>query len=242
MVGSQVAINILVGGGSGPARAIIDLRRRRISSARRADGDMARAEAGVPGSLRGSVQVQRSTLQVRTPVDQVTMVDGDRPWVVGRARAADIVISDARVSRRHLVIEPSGGGWKVRDTSANGLWIDGRRVPDFEVVGTVAFRLGAADGPEMVIIPQRAQKPGALPPTSPSPCALRAARPVRAARPRRAAPPPHASPTRPPAPACPTEAGPQRDGDVSRRFRGNGRDVRRPVRSPATPRPPSSPS
>ncbi|WP_018502853.1 ATP-binding cassette domain-containing protein, partial [Parafrankia discariae] len=97
--------------------------------------------------------MDRTTLSVISPAGHNTLT-GDAPCVVGRARGADIVINDARVSRRHLVLEPVAGGWQVRDTSANGLWQDGRRMGDTTVHSTeVRFRLGAADGPEVVLVP-----------------------------------------------------------------------------------------
>ncbi|SQD99892.1 FHA modulated ABC efflux pump with fused ATPase and integral membrane subunits [Parafrankia sp. Ea1.12] len=97
--------------------------------------------------------MDRTTLSVISPAGHNTLT-GDAPCVVGRARGADIVINDARVSRRHLVLEPVAGGWHVRDTSANGLWQDGRRMGDTTVRSTeVRFRLGAADGPEVVLVP-----------------------------------------------------------------------------------------
>ncbi|MCM3884605.1 FHA domain-containing protein, partial [Frankia sp. R82] len=93
-------------------------------------------------------------LRVITPAGEVTLA-GDGSTVVGRARAADITINDGRVSRRHLVLHPSPAGWRVEDVSANGLWRDGRRVGDLEIPGEVRLRLGAADGPEVVLTPLR---------------------------------------------------------------------------------------
>jgi ABC-type multidrug transport system ATPase subunit len=93
----------------------------------------------------------------------VTLV-GDASAVIGRARAADIVINDARVSRRHLMLQPTPDGWRVQDLSANGLWRDGRRVGDLEIAGELRLRLGATDGPEVVLLPGRP----AIPPTAPT--------------------------------------------------------------------------
>ncbi|SNQ49665.1 ABC-type multidrug transport system, ATPase component [Frankia canadensis] len=102
-------------------------------------------------------------LHVRTPAGEVTLT-GDAPAVIGRARSADIVINDGRVSRRHLVLHPAPVGWRVEDISANGLWRDGRRVGGLEVAGELRLRLGAADGPEVVLLPARP----AIPPTAPT--------------------------------------------------------------------------
>lgn len=98
-----------------------------------------------------------TALQVNTPAGQVVLA-GDGPYVVGRARQADVVIVDGRVSRRHLVLEAGAEGWQVRDISANGLWQDGRRVGNLSVsAAQVRIRLGAVDGPEVVLIPRPRQ-------------------------------------------------------------------------------------
>ncbi|WP_250283678.1 MULTISPECIES: ATP-binding cassette domain-containing protein [unclassified Frankia] len=102
-----------------------------------------------------------TALQVDTPDGQVVLA-GAGPYVVGRARQADVVVVDRRVSRRHLILESGTDGWLVRDTSANGLWRDGRRVGNVNVTshgGQVRIRLGAADGPEIVFVPRSAPHP-----------------------------------------------------------------------------------
>ncbi|MCK9929093.1 ATP-binding cassette domain-containing protein [Frankia sp. Mgl5] len=98
--------------------------------------------------------MERTMLSVFSPAGEVTLT-GDGLCVVGRARGADIVIRDSRVSRRHLVLEPMTDGWLVRDISLNGLWQAGRRMSDITTVGMaeVRFRLGAVDGPAMVLTP-----------------------------------------------------------------------------------------
>ncbi len=48
---------------------------------------------------------------------------------IGRGDDADVVIDHAAVSRRHALLEASGGHWLLRDReSTNGLWWRGRRV------------------------------------------------------------------------------------------------------------------
>jgi predicted component of type VI protein secretion system len=99
-------------------------------------------------------------LRVSTSSTQRTVAD-DRTYVVGRGRDCDIVIADGRVSRRHVLLEPGPQGWLARDTSANGMWRDGKRVATADVDADVRLRLGAADGPEIVLSPLR---PPAIPP------------------------------------------------------------------------------
>ncbi|MCK9903522.1 hypothetical protein CC117_17065 [Parafrankia colletiae] len=113
--------------------------------------------------------MDRTTLSVITPAGQTTLT-GDAPCVVGRGRTSDIVVNDGRVSRSHLVLEPVAGGWQVRDTSANGLWQEGRRMGDTTPISAeLRFRLGAADGPEVVLTPAVTVSPGAAPPAQPGP-------------------------------------------------------------------------
>ncbi|CAO5228033.1 ATP-binding cassette domain-containing protein [Frankia sp. AgKG'84/4] len=112
------------------------------------------------------MQVPGTPLHVSTPAGEVTL-DGDARAVIGRARVADIVINDGRVSRRHLVLQPVGMGWRIEDVSANGLWQDGRRFGDQEITGETRLRLGAADGPEVVLLPGRPSAPATAPTRGP---------------------------------------------------------------------------
>jgi ABC-type multidrug transport system ATPase subunit len=95
--------------------------------------------------------VETATLKVVTGNNVETTVPAGRTFVIGRARTADIVITDTRVSRRHLVVEAAGDEWSVRDVSANGTWLDGRRIETHTLSGEARFRLGAADGPEVLL-------------------------------------------------------------------------------------------
>ncbi|WP_131785221.1 ATP-binding cassette domain-containing protein [Protofrankia symbiont of Coriaria ruscifolia] len=93
----------------------------------------------------------QTTLRVVSGANAATVPAG-QPFVVGRARTADFVMPDSRVSRRHLLIEPVGAGWAVRDISSNGTWHDGQRVQSVDVNGEVRFRLGTPTGPEVVVL------------------------------------------------------------------------------------------
>ncbi len=51
----------------------------------------------------------------------------DKPVAVGRGEAADLVISDATLSRRHFLIVPEAGHYVVKDlNSQNGTFVDGQ--------------------------------------------------------------------------------------------------------------------
>jgi predicted component of type VI protein secretion system len=72
-------------------------------------------------------------------------VQGERV-LVGRDPAADVVLNDPSISRRHAVIERRGVFWVVLDQqSANGTWIDGRRVTEAALESGQRLRLGAVE-------------------------------------------------------------------------------------------------
>lgn len=72
-------------------------------------------------------------------------VQGERV-LVGRDPAADVVLNDPSISRRHAVIERRGVFWVVLDQqSANGTWIDGRRVTEAALKTGQRLRLGAVE-------------------------------------------------------------------------------------------------
>jgi predicted component of type VI protein secretion system len=66
--------------------------------------------------------------------------------LLGRDPAADVVLNDPSISRRHAVIERRGGFWVVLDQqSANGTWIDGRRVTEAALETGQRLRLGVVE-------------------------------------------------------------------------------------------------
>jgi len=95
-----------------------------------------------------------SPLRLVTPSGDESALVPERDHVVGRGRECDIVLSDGRVSRRHLRLEPTADGWLARDISSNGIWVDGTRSTVVPLVGKeVHIRLGAANGPTLTLIP-----------------------------------------------------------------------------------------
>jgi len=165
--------------------------------------------------------VVSTALQVTTSAGEALLTGPDAA-VIGRARSSDIVISDGQVSRQHVMLAPSASGWRVVDNSANGMWRDGRRVTELELrIGDVArIRLGAVDGPEVVIT----AVPGAGAPAAPG--AARPASSTPAPRPASSTPVPRqASPT----PPQPTPPNPQRPAPPVPR-------AAQPAPAPAAPR------
>jgi transcriptional regulator with XRE-family HTH domain len=66
--------------------------------------------------------------------------------VIGRDAGATVRISDARISRSHVRLEPRRDGWEAFDTSTNGMFIDGVRRSSALITGPTTIHLGAADG------------------------------------------------------------------------------------------------
>lgn len=104
--------------------------------------------------------MQTTFLRVVTEAGAAT-VPAEAQFIIGRARTADYVIADSRVSRRHLLLEQTGSGWVVRDISSNGTWLDGQRMPEAVAVdGELRFHLGTPTGPEVVVHPEFPQGRG----------------------------------------------------------------------------------
>lgn len=67
----------------------------------------------------------------------------DRPITIGRALDNDMVIRDVRVSRHHVVLDPVGAVWLVRDLqSTNGTFIEGQRIDERLVDAGCELSLG----------------------------------------------------------------------------------------------------
>jgi hypothetical protein len=98
---------------------------------------------------------------------------------VGRDAAADLVLRDSSVSRRHATIERAGGGYEVVDQkSANGTWLNGQRVARAPLAAGQSLRFGVVTFEVRNLADARRAKP------------LAAARPAAAG----GAPPPKQAP------------------------------------------------
>jgi ABC-type multidrug transport system ATPase subunit/pSer/pThr/pTyr-binding forkhead associated (FHA) protein len=77
---------------------------------------------------------------------------------IGRNPDQDIVIDHPLISRCHVTVSADAEGWIARDAdSHNGVFVDGERVTSARVgATTVRLRLGAVDGPEVLLAPARA--------------------------------------------------------------------------------------
>jgi S1-C subfamily serine protease len=85
-------------------------------------------------------------ISVRTGPDAGTAVElpEDAPFVLGRQRGSDLVVRDSRASRRHAELTPLGEDrWQLRDLeSANGTYVDGRRVTETLIEGGEDLKIG----------------------------------------------------------------------------------------------------
>lgn len=64
-------------------------------------------------------------------------------WLIGRAAEANIRLVDDRVSRRHAVVAPAQGGWRLVDAgSSNGVFHCGQPVTELPITGDITVHLG----------------------------------------------------------------------------------------------------
>jgi len=148
----------------------------------------------------------------------VSLVDGKEysvpaaGLVIGRDASAGVVVAQNEVSRKHAEIVPVEAGYEVRDFSANGVFVNGVRVGQAQVlsrsdvirVGTEEFRFyadvrpaAAAQAAAAPTVQMFAPPPAPPAPPAPAPPAI-----VAAAAPP-ASPAPADAPTAPMAPAAP---------------------------------------
>jgi membrane-bound lytic murein transglycosylase D len=88
-------------------------------------------------------------LHLRTPDGRVFRFE--QPFHIGRDHDCEVRIQDVQVSRRHVLVSFDEGSWRVRDLkSANGVFVDGKRVETVAIEDGLAITLGA-DGPCVTI-------------------------------------------------------------------------------------------
>jgi pSer/pThr/pTyr-binding forkhead associated (FHA) protein len=100
--------------------------------------------------------------------------------VIGRDTDCDVVLTSRSVSRRHAIIERSAEGWVAHDLgSANGLFVEGKRVSEAPVTPGTSLRFGDveatfdAGGPSHTTGPERiAQSRSVLPARTTRPVAV----------------------------------------------------------------------
>jgi transcriptional regulator with XRE-family HTH domain len=90
--------------------------------------------------------------------------------IIGRDAGAAVRLTDDRISRWHVRLEPRHDGWQAIDTSTNGLFVDGVRRSSVLLAGATTIHLGAPDGIPVLLTPgvpletsAEFSGPGALP-------------------------------------------------------------------------------
>src|SRR5512142_2857985 len=84
-----------------------------------------------------------ASLRLRRDNGALTALEADRN-LLGRDAACEVVVDDKSVSRRHALIERRGEGWALTDQgSANGTYLDGRRVAEAVLQDGQQLRLGS---------------------------------------------------------------------------------------------------
>ncbi len=105
--------------------------------------DLDPAKTPVPEETPASPS--KATLRiVRGPQIEMVFELDDKPSVVGRSPKCEIFLNDMTVSREHGIIEPSNGGYSVRDCeSYNGIWINNENVSEAELHDGDIIQFGA---------------------------------------------------------------------------------------------------
>lgn len=93
------------------------------------------------------------TLAVQIGSERHILAPGDGPSVIGRDPGVAVRISDDRISRSHVRLEPHPDGWQVIDTSTNGLYVDGVRRSSVFVTEPTTVHLGDAHGIPVTLTP-----------------------------------------------------------------------------------------
>ena len=91
--------------------------------------------------------------------------------VIGRDLRADVRIAHPLVSRAHVVLrfDPAAGRWLAVDNgSLNGIFVDGRRVPEVDLTDGAVVNLGNPDGPSVSFHLSGPQAPAGQPSRNPT--------------------------------------------------------------------------
>jgi hypothetical protein len=149
--------------------------------------------------------------------------------VVGRDPSCDLVLNDAKCSRRHAVLEAGPDGIAIRDAgSANGIYVNNQKVEranlkdgDLVRLGEVLIKILPEEMPgTLVMAPDEIEDSLKSMPVDPTPTPPVAPAPVRPAPPR--PPLPVAGPPAPRAPAPPPPPPPPAPARVARVASGRG--------------------
>ena len=98
-------------------------------------------------SAAAEPQAAASLHVVRGPQTGVVFQLGDAELSIGRSPQCDVFLNDMTVSRTHATVEPSEGGYVIRDANSfNGVWvnnasIEARKLENGDIIQVGAFCL-----------------------------------------------------------------------------------------------------
>lgn len=140
-------------------------------------------------------RAQRPVLTVRSDQLQRSFAAGP-DVVVGSDLRADMRVAHPLIARAHMLLRFEQGSWVAIDNnSANGIYVNGRRVPLVDIHDGLSINLGRPDGPHVTFeVGHNRGIVGLLPPTEQLPLK----------------PPPSAAPPNPPPPSAPPPSAPPR--------------------------------
>jgi pSer/pThr/pTyr-binding forkhead associated (FHA) protein len=128
------------------------------------------AAAKRPGSARATASTGGRVVSLVDGKEYKVVDDG---LTIGRDAACDVVVAQNDVSRKHAEIRPGATGYELRDLSANGVFVNGVRIENLQVlsradvirIGTEDFRFYADVLPPIVPASRQAASLSTLPPT-----------------------------------------------------------------------------
>ena len=142
-----------------------------------------RVDQSSPASGRGAVVVSQSATHTTAVPQTFTTA-----FTVGRSESCDVVVSDQRVSRRHLVVRPTADGWRAQCAEGRSMLVNGRAQTSATLTGTSRIQLIDEDGPLLVMAlgpvsapgpgPDPGAAPGAVPATATVPSSVTAPGPA----------------------------------------------------------------
>ena len=116
--------------------------------------------------------------------------------VVGRDLRADVRVAHPLISRAHVIVRFDQGRWVAIDNSSlNGLYVNGQRVPMTEITDGMGINIGNPDGPRLTFEVGRHQGSAGSPPQT---SAVPIAQPQSGSRPIQQPPPNYGAANQPP--------------------------------------------
>ncbi len=104
------------------------------------------------GALAGATVVTGDALNVECAGRSYSFQPG-QVATIGRDEGCEVVSTNPTVSRRHAQLRHDGGGWLIEDQgSSSGTSVDGNRVTQMRLAGSVAAWLGSEETGERIVM------------------------------------------------------------------------------------------